>query len=754
MGHWGQLVGLVLAAGGRASVPMVSPAIDELVEPFAYLAKPSTILGGIGASAATQVTWDGAFYTGAVELCIVTGDPPRPVAVRTKRLAGGHLPIIHYSWVDGAARYAVLAFAAAPTPGAQPANFIRLSATRLEPGEAPIFVGFGLRHTGLDHRAPGLAQTAFSPAHTYEFARGCALIDDCVVCIMPPITPDRRYRVIGERYQKVFTGTEVGAEPTTAMLLALWDLGRHEGQTVDLVMPWRPLKHEETRALETLKEIKFDDLSAQIAQQWESELERGARILLPESKPRDAYQASLAYVLMSTEIPAEGPPRFCDHLQAAPLSPNEAVQLVEALDRSGRPDLTRQIIEGWLQQQSPAGSLSPTNDLAEHCTILRCTVFHAWLVGDLDWAEQVFGQVKRAAQWLAPQATTDEHSSAELLAAYMALNAASEMAALVGKPEDAQILRMECERVASLIQTTYGAAALSLEDITTVLSLNRGLPDSPVPEFLTPQGEQTTELCRRLHLTSAEGLVVHDGQLDALSTMALARQHAIRGEQEQAIRDLYAILVHTGSCHEGFARGVRPWADRDSSQALSPDPRFAAAYMNLLRDLLICEQQQELHLFSALSPEWVRPGLVLGVHNAPTFFGLVTAVLEIEETGATFVMAADWHAAPNRVILHLPYFVEVTSVKADQPGVRQQTGPKPLSFESPDLPAAGVEGLNTWLELRPNTTRVTLEWRVQPTAQLSYAAAVEAWQREYADRYETYVGTGNDPLPLQPIPLR
>jgi len=83
---------------------MVDPAIDGLAGPFCYLAKPSAILGGIGASGATQVTWDGAFYTGTFELCVVTGDPPRPVAVRAKQLALNYLPVLHYAWQEGPVR--------------------------------------------------------------------------------------------------------------------------------------------------------------------------------------------------------------------------------------------------------------------------------------------------------------------------------------------------------------------------------------------------------------------------------------------------------------------------------------------------------------------------------------------------------------------------------------------------------------------------------------------------------------------------
>jgi hypothetical protein len=305
-----------------------------------------------------------------------------------------------------------------------------------------------------------------------------------------------------------------------------------------------------------------------------------------------------------------------------------------------------------------------------------------------------------------------------------------------------------------MTQTALASEPLADTAVASILGLNRGLPDSPEAAFVAPHAEHVTELCRRLHTTYAEGLATQGGLLSPLLTMDLARLHALRGEQEQALRDLYAVLVHTGSCHEGFAGGVRPWADRDSGENWSPDPRFSAAYMGLLRDLLIREQRDELHLFSAWSPQWIERGKLVGVHNAPTSFGLVTAAMQIEEGGAALVMAADWHAAPSRVIVHLPYCVDVVSASADRPGLKQAEGPRPSEYEGADLSAAGSQGATAYLELRPDTTQVTIKWTLRADALLSYESAVEAWREAYATRYAEYLGAGKVPFAVEPIPLR
>ena len=157
-------------------------------------------------------------------------------------------------------------------------------------------------------------------------------------------------------------------------------------------------------------------------------------------------------------------------------------------------------------------------------------------------------------------------------------------------------------------------------------------------------------------------------------------------------------------------------------------------------------------MLDTMPPEAV--GKLIGVANAPTSFGLVTAALQVEQGGATFVMGADWHAAPSRVILHLPYCVSLVRADGDRPGLKQEEGPRPVAYESTDMPAAGADGGTTYLVLPPDTTHVTLRWEKRPGAALSYEAAVTAWQEAYAARYREYLNAGKEPVTLTPIPLR
>ena len=241
--------------------------------------------------------------------------------------------------------------------------------------------------------------------------------------------------------------------------------------------------------------------------------------------------------------------------------------------------------------------------------------------------------------------------------------------------------------------------------------------------------------------------------LSPLATARLAQLHAARGEQREAVRLLYSLLVHTGASHEGFSRGVAPWSDRDLGEALTPDAMFSAAYITAFREMLVREQGDELHLFSAVPPEWLRPGDTLGI-DATTQFGPVSAVLQAEEGGARLGLVAPWHAAPTNVVLHLPYFVTMTQVDSDYPGLVRREGPKPVVYPSAFWEAAPDPKPYMYIEFPANTTEVSIKWELDESEQLSYETTLERWKSLYATAFDISVAHGHAPLSLEPISLQ
>src|ERR1700730_13978865 len=70
----------------------------------------------------------------------------------------------------------------------------------------------------------------------------------------------------------------------------------------------------------------------------------------------------------------------------------------------------------------------------------------------------------------------------------------------------------------------------------------------------------------------------------------------VRGDEQQALREFYAELLHTSSTHAGFEYAIRPWGTRDFEGNLAPHALFAADCRNLLRNMLVWEQGRTMHL--------------------------------------------------------------------------------------------------------------------------------------------------------------
>ena len=138
---------------------------------------------------------------------------------------------------------------------------------------------------------------------------------------------------------------------------------------------------------------------------------------------------------------------------------------------------------------------------------------------------------------------------------------------------------------------------------------------------------------------------------------------------------------------------------------------------------MLREQGDELHLLSAISPAWVRPGQSIVVRRAPTDFGDVNFTLHfVSPTRARLDLETHFFRAPKRLVLHLPWFMRMTSVTADG---RAAT----IHDDEVDLPAA--------------TRSVEIEWTKKPgTERLDFKAAVAKYEAEYREHWRRFLRDG------------
>jgi len=140
---------------------------------------------------------------------------------------------------------------------------------------------------------------------------------------------------------------------------------------------------------------------------------------------------------------------------------------------------------------------------------------------------------------------------------------------------------------------------------------------------------------------------------------------------------------------------------------------FAARYIELVRNMLVREDGDRLHLFSAVAPLWVAPGAHIAVQRAATRFGDIDLRLDASEGGATVTLSAAWSQAPKHLVVHAPWFVTLDGADTDI-GTPQVQGNEVL--------------------VPPEATRVTLRWtRSEDEPDLSFATAIKILAAKRAD---------------------
>jgi len=244
-----------------------------------------------------------------------------------------------------------------------------------------------------------------------------------------------------------------------------------------------------------------------------------------------------------------------------------------------------------------------------------------------------------------------------------------------------------------------------------------------VPEpVLDPHDSRVTATLEAAQAKYAEGIMTYaDGEfLHHYLTIKNTMTETIRGDQEQAIREFYAILLHTSSTNAGFEYKIRPWGDRNFGDDLAPHGWFAAEYRILLRTMLIREEGGQLHLLSAVSPAWIGKGRTIAVRQAPSNYGLFAFTLDQPEDGvAVLHLNPNFTAPPQSIVVHLPWFVVLKSATAD---------------------GKSMKALGGALTVSAATRVIELHWTVKPdTPHLSYDNAVSAYKAEYARHYQAFM---------------
>ncbi len=758
------------SAAELAQPAMVDPAIDAGTGPFSYYSHPTDVIGVMDGRG-TEVTPEGYLYTGYGELMFLAGPTLTPVRQRVRTLLGGWLPVVQYETRRGDVTYRFTLFAATLDGRSESpvVDFVRVTMTDTGADSALARLAFAARYTGPSWSGDGTGHdrfprpakakrlgqydqpgVAFDTTWTYGFAHGAFLRGGKVFYLYPSDpAPELRLTLDAEGQRTDSVAPErLRVQVTEPVGIAAYDevLAPGATRTVVVKLPYTPVPPDDPW-LEQVRHADFDEYLARTETFWRGLEARGMQVEVPEPKVVNTFRASLVYDLLARDKYGDSTyVQTVNEFQYHAFWLRDASYIVRSYDVTGYPHIARQDLDFFAGWQRPDGNfVSQGGQYDGWGQTLWAYGEHFRITHDTAFAKSVFPAVLRAVHWLdsaraadplhlVPATTPGDneditgHVTGHDFWALAGLHGAITLAEALGRRADARAFRSDYRSLRStLVSVLRKVTARTGGYIPPGLDVKGGQDWGNMmavyPErVLSPHNPMVTATLDSTRAKYAEGIMTYgDGYwLHDYLTTKNTETEVIRGDQRMALGEFYALLLHTSSTDAGFETSIRPWGNRDFDGNLAPHGWFAATYRTLLRNMLVREQGDALHLLSVLSPAWLAPGDSIVVRDAPTNFGRVDFRLDVTgDTAATLRLSTRFTSPPRRLVVHIPWFMQVRDATADGHRVRVRDGV---------------------LSLPPRTRTVVLRWTRRPdTPELSYDATVQAYRREYRQKWERWV---------------
>ena len=758
---------------------MVSPAIDVAGEPFSYFSKPTDEIGIMGAEGATEITPEGYLRTGYGELMFFTGPDLAPTSVRIRTLEQNHLPIVHYEMERDGIGYRFTMFEAGLNAGESGplVNFIRVTMRNKSDLRTRAIFATGIRYDALSttgepmgdnrYRRPAEGRNPgdyrqigekFSADWKNSFDNGHFYRGGRMLYGFPGSYSSRGF-VLRDRFSalnppELEKPVQLNVEPETPVGIVIYSSMLEPGEewSLDFKMPLVP-----TADADAIKQIDLaglDDAQAQATTYWARILKDGMRIELPEAKAVDTFYTNLIYDLIAIDHIGPDYIQTVNKLHYHAFFLRDGADITHSYDVTGYPQIAKECLEFFAKSQKPDGNfLSQSQQYDGWGEAVWGYSQHYRMTRDKDFAEWALPQIEHAVEWLHKAREVDPlhivpasdvrdneyvpgHLTGYNFLALSGLKLAIQMAKETGHTDLAQNWQAEYDSLHEAFMKVLDAQAAAHDGyIPPALDGQTGGYDwgnmlaVDYEPILDPHDPRVTATLKATQAKYAEGIMTYaNGEyLHHYLTMKNTLTETIRGDQQQALSEFYAILAHTSSTNAGFEFNIRPWGDRDFGHNLTPHGWFAAEYRALLRAMLVREEGKQLHLLTVVSPAWIGQGKTIKVSQAPTYFGTVAFTLaQPQEGAATLKLNTQFVSTPDSIVVHLPWFVDLHSATVDG---------KPAQAANGELtvPAA--------------TKEIELRWSVKAnTPHMSYESAVASYKAEYARRYQALMHgkTGNE----------
>ncbi|MCL5266666.1 MAG: hypothetical protein M1469_01005 [Bacteroidetes bacterium] len=773
----------IIVCAGIADAQMVNPSIDNPNEPFSYFSKPTDVIGVMDGKWGTEVTPKGYLYTGYGELMFFTGDPPEPVNHRVKTLLDGYLPVISYRFQRRGVEYTVTAFAATldGNPESPLMNFIRVKMKDVVEHQRAAFFGVGIRYQGNSNMEGGTADhcfirpikraylggreqagVVFNPDWKYGFAGDTFLREDSVMYVFPDHPSPNRMMTLETlyNYPQNLKPRRMLVLPTTPVGIVNYMVILKPGQEriLDFKMPYTPIPAGSPLVKE-LRDARFDDYLNRTVTFWQDILSQGIDIGVPEPKVVNTFKTSLVYDLIARNKEDGYYIQKVNDFQYHAFWLRDASFITRMYILSGYFNIAHQCLDFFPRWQQPDGNFVSQGGQFDGWGQTM------WIYGqyyrfthDNEFAEKVYPSILKAFDWLVkarasdplhlmPETSPGDNENIEGHITghnFWALDGLKNMIAVaegLGETNDAEKFQREytdfygtlMKRLKVVTAKTGGYIPPGLDearypgqDWGNMLTLYPEMLFPPFNRMVTATLDSTRAKYREGIMTYGNGKFLHD-----YLTIRNTQDELVRNEQETALKEFYALLLHTSSTNAGFEFAIHPWGTREYDGNLAPHGWYAAEIRTLIRNMMVREQsagsrltsgQGDLHLLSCISPDWVRDGKEISVRRAPTYFGEVNFVLAFKKGGATLTLSNHFTTDPKHLVLHLPWFMEVKSVMADGKELK-------------------VSHSEVYLPVDSRNVQIAWAWKSGRPA-LSYENAVKNYERKYREKYEVFLETG------------
>jgi hypothetical protein len=499
-----------------------------------------------------------------------------------------------------------------------------------------------------------------------------------------------------------------------------WNLQPGESRVAWLIRPFK--NYEEDVAVLRKKDWGSEFDSAE--KEWVDLLDRTSRVIIPDPGVRNAFYACLADLFIMREPIARGyiaTVAGTEIYRAAP-NPFEPAIVAVALDQVGLHELSELGYRVDLDIQEPDGDWTEEKywtHLMWGAAGFKAWVVmeHYWLSGDMAFLEKRYPQMLACSRWqekqrartrilgadgqrpltygLMPRGMGDgglmdgddrygvfyTHNIWAVYADKLAVQAAR----ILNRTQEARELEEIYGRGKNDLLVALDRGAITESDGTQWISAvpgkvtgsRWGVLNALFPtELLSPNDKLIEGTLKYMERSmSPGGIPVHtgwmkDGLWVAIALDNMAEAHLARDEGDAAIKLLYASLNHGTPlytwCEE---RGPEPNASEtsgDRQHLWTP-----VAVVRFLRDALVMEEDNRLHLARGIERSWLASGKEVGIQDASTHFGTLTYRFSLDAAESKLTGAIDFPASkvPYNATLHcrLPEGLKVESVdKASQ----------------------------------------------------------------------------------------